>query len=243
MKAVCGRSVMRPATRPHGTARIAPARRGSWRPTNTPVKRRASTPAVDTRLLNAPACARAGDHRRSVGAAHCSRSGTSSSCRQSEDSNASGGGRAERAAGISVGRPRRPRIRRTTRGSSMRDQLETVSAAGTRQHVEAKAPLHQLRPEPIRAQPDRRRLRRCPVPGGACRRVLRSLGHRQTRSPRRIQQVDARPRRERRQPLEQLQRIEHEVRRAIRPPVPQIQDDLPRRRQVQPSCAIGGRSA
>ena len=37
-----------------------------------------------------------------------------------------------------------------------RDELETIPAAGTREDVEAKTPLHQLRPQPVHAQRDRR---------------------------------------------------------------------------------------
>jgi len=46
-------------------------------------------------------------------------------------------------------------------------------------------------------------------------------------------QVDTRTRCKDRQAFQQFQRLEQLVRRAVRPPVPQLQHDLTRRRQVQ----------
>jgi hypothetical protein len=60
--------------------------------------------------------------------------------------------------------------------------------------------------------------------------VRRQIADARVRQP----QIDPRARRERRQPFEQLHRLEEELRRPVRPPVPQIQDHLPVRGQVQP---------
>ena len=76
----------------------------------------------------------------------------------------------------------------------------------------------------------RRRLRRTP-----------GIGRGQPCAPRRPcpqhpvvqQQIDPRPRSQRSQPLQQFQRIEDQVRRAIRPSMPKLQDHLALPRQVQ----------
>ena len=47
-------------------------------------------------------------------------------------------------------------------------------------------------------------------------------------------EVDARPRDQDREALQEFDGIEHEVRRAIRPRVPELQDDLPLRGEAEP---------
>ena len=56
-------------------------------------------------------------------------------------------------------------------------------------------------------------------------------------------QVDPRPRRQHGEPLQQLQRIEPQVRRPVRPAVPQREPDLPSALTCSRSCASGGRNA
>ena len=123
-----------------------------------------------------------------------------------------------------------------------RDQLEPIPAAGTREDVKPETPLHQLGPGPIRPRPDRHGRGRRPV-SRFSRRLRRSLGidpgePRPPRGPRTQyaviqQEVDARPR-QGRQPLEQLQWLEHQPRRPICPAMPKIQDHLPLGCQVDP---------
>lgn len=156
----------------------------------------------------------------------------------------SGGGRAGRAARTSVGRPRCLRTAANHRRVfDERDQFEPAAAARARQDVEPEAPLHQLRPEPVRLRPIGCPRGRNAIRGHA-RACLRTLTidcgdagppHRSRPQHAVIQQqVDPRPRGQRRQPFQQLQWLEHEVRRPIRPPVAQIQHHLPLGRQVQP---------
>ena len=73
-----------------------------------------------------------------------------------------------------------------------RDQLEPIPATWTREDVEAKTPLHQLRPQPVRTQRDGRRGGRLHVVRALARddRCV-GLARPQARSPRRSRAEDA----------------------------------------------------
>jgi hypothetical protein len=124
-----------------------------------------------------------------------------------------------------------------------RDQCEPAAAARACEDIEPKTPLHQLRPQPVRHGPIARLHGRHVVAGRRRTCLARLTISRGDAGPPRgsraqhaviQQQVDPRPGRQRRQPLEQRQRLEHEVRGRIRPSVPEVQNHLPLRRQVQP---------
>lgn len=139
----------------------------------------------------------------------------------------SGGGRAGRRQAPPLAGRDGSRMRRIAVGSSMTAISSRRSPQRGHEHVEPEAALHQIRPEPIRARRDGRG---SAMPRSRARRRLRrslGLGPGQPRAPRRSraehaviqQQVDAWPGRQRREPLQQLDRIEDEVRRPVRPPV------------------------
>lgn len=140
------------------------------------------------------------------------------------------------------------------------EQPEPSAASWTLQHVEPKRPLHQPRPQSVRARPaarvDRwRRCRRCPgrlVGGRLVERRGRGgrgdtcglSGARQTRPPGSMRrehsvsavqdQVDPRPRRQRCQSFQQFQRMEAQVSRPVAPAIAQLQQHVSLARQADP---------
>ena len=126
------------------------------------------------------------------------------------------------------------------------DQAQAAAAPRTGEHVEPKRPAHQVRPEPVpRVAPSPvRRLRgrfslakpRTRGRGHPCvtsflrRRVSNHRGPpgRAGRQDAVVQhQVDPRPRHEHRQPSQKVEGIPLHVRRAIDPPVPELQPHPP----------------
>ena len=117
------------------------------------------------------------------------------------------------------------------------DQPHPSTAPGAREHIEAEAATHQVGPELAPAVPPR-------VAGaGGLVNARRLLARGDDQGPPRragrqhtvVQdQDDPRARRQGREALEQLDRIENEMRRAIRPPVPEGEPHLPVRTPMQP---------
>ena len=126
----------------------------------------------------------------------------------------SGGSRAGRGSGTSVGRPRWPRTRRITGGWSM-SAIRRIRPPHRAQAIEAETPPHQVRPEITRGACVIERLAGIAVrwAGDDLRPPRRPC----SQNPVVEDQVDPRSGRDGRQPLEQLGRVEHEVGGAIRP--------------------------
>jgi hypothetical protein len=131
---------------------------------------------------------------------------------------------------------------------NQRREAQPPTAARTGQDVDAKCPPHQLGPL-IRASPGGLCAARVPVFRGCLLASIDSVcdprndrpAPQGTRREHTVVQheVDPRPWRQHGQPFQQLQRIEAQMRRAIRPAVPQRQPDLTVTGPVQPLLGQG----
>src|SRR5262245_32312127 len=131
-----------------------------------------------------------------------------------------------------------------------RDETESPAAPSTGQHIESETPGHQLRPQHIRSPmwgaSRRIRLgvcgRRSDITGPLARRRWLDAG-----APGGVgaqdavvqDQVDSRPRGQCREALQELDRIEQDMRRAVRPAMPELEKHLPSVRQVNPIVRHG----